>query len=158
MDKNIEDLLRENRPELSRLEFDRIKRRAMRAASSTPRRQIGMRARLMMVAVIALVMASGGGAIALIGGTGGDAAQTQYGGNGANGSNGAPGANGFNGQNGAPGANIVTITIQNTAPLPGSATPTKAHHKQIRVCKRFPHHSAKFHKVFHPRTCWYRFI
>jgi hypothetical protein len=54
---------------------------------------------------------------------------------------------------------VVTITIPANAPLPGSATPTKTKHKQIRVCKRFAHRSVKFHgHVFHPKVCWYRFV
>jgi hypothetical protein len=160
---NLEGRLREQRPELTPVELDRVKLRAMHAARSTPRREISMRARLTMVAVIAIVMASGGGAIALIGGSPGEnAAETQYGTNGQNGQNGQNGANGqngFNGQNGAPGTTtIVTITIPANAPLPGTAKPTKTNHKQIRVCKRFSHHSTKFHHNFHPKVCWYRFV
>ncbi len=122
-----------------------------------------MKARLTAVVAAGMLLASTGGAVALIGPsnllTGGNAAQTQYGQNGNNGQNGMNGQNGFDGQNGQPGTTtIVTITIPAATPLPGSAVPTKAHHKLVRVCKRFPHRSVRFHRVFHPRTCWYRFL
>ena len=129
-----------------------------------------MKARLTTAMAVAALAVSTGGAVALIGpgnlvGNGENAAQTQYGtpgppgANGNNGNNGANGANGQNGLNGTSGTTtVITINIPASAPLPGTANPTKAHHRQIRVCKRFAHRSAKFHRVFHPRTCWYRFV
>ncbi len=125
-----------------------------------------MRARLTTAVAVAVLAASTGGAVALVGPgnlfTGQSAAKAQYGQNGENGQNGQNGMNCQNGENGRNGQNgqstVVTITIPAATPLPGSATPTKAHHKLVRVCKRFPHRSARFHRVFHPRTCWYRFL
>lgn len=161
MDK-IEERLREQRPELTPVELDRVKLMAMRAARSTPRRKSVKRSRLTVALAVAMIASFSGGAIALNGGLNthvGNAANTQYGTNGENGQNGANGQPGQNGQNGAGSqTTIVTVNIPPAAPLPGSATPTKAHHKQIRVCKRFAHRSAKFHRTFHPRTCWYRFV
>lgn len=155
-------MLRENRAVLSPVEKDRIKQRAMRAAATgRPTKGFSMRARLTMVAVVVLLLAFSGGAIALTGGLGGsgNAATAQYG-NGQNGSNGTNGFNGANGQNGAPGSStIVTIYVPVAAPLPGTAKPTPANKKLIRVCKRYPHRSAKFHgHVFHPKVCWFRYV
>lgn len=156
MDK-IEERLREQRPELNPAELDRVKLRALRAVRSTPRRKSVKRSRLTVALAVAMIAVGSGGAIALNGGLMahvGNAANAQYG------TPGPPGTNGLNGANGAPGSNttIVTVNLPASAPLPGSAKPTKTHHTQIRVCKRYAHHSMKFHRTFHPRTCWYRFI
>jgi hypothetical protein len=158
---NLEERLREQRPELNPVELDRIKFRAMRAARSKPRRTV-KRSRLTVALAVAMIAVGSGGAIALNGGLTthvGNAANAQYGQNGENGQNGQNGAPGQNGQGQNTQTTIVTVNIPPAAPLPGSATPTKTKHRQIRVCRRYAHRSVKFHgHVFHPKTCWYRFV
>jgi hypothetical protein len=164
-EEQVARMLREQRPELTPVEKDRLKLRAMRAAHSRSRRA-PVKSRLIVIATVAAMAAGTGGAIALTGGHAGNAAVAQYGSNGENGQNGANGANGFNGNNGANGQNgapgtstVITINIPAAAPLPGTAKPTKKNHTRIRVCKRYPHRSAKFHgHVFHPKVCWIRFV
>ncbi len=149
-EERVARMLRERRPELSPIEKDRLKLRLL--ARSKQRRTM----RPIIVILAALAMTAGtGGAIALTGGSHENAAVAQYG----TGPQGPAGSNGLNGANGAPSTTVITINVAPAAPLPGTATPTKASHKLIRVCKRFPYRSAKFHNhVFHPRTCWYRYV
>lgn len=127
-----------------------------------------MKSRLIVLATAVVMAAGTGGAIALTSGHAGNAAVAQYGcapaqivpaaGCGQNGANGQNGFNGANGQNGVPGTTTITITIPVTTPLPGTAKPTATHHKLIRVCKRYSHYSAKFHRTFHPKVCWARYV
>jgi hypothetical protein len=160
-EERVARMLREQRPELTPIEKDQLKLRAMRAARSRPRRA-PMKRRLIAILTVAVVACSAGGAIAINGGiptTSENAAVVQYGPgpqgppgvNGNNGFNGQNGANGANGQNGAPGT-TTTIVV---GPRPSSHPSPKR--KSVRVCKRFAHRSVKFHgHVFHPKTCWYR--
>ena len=80
LDRDIERLLREHKPEATGLELDRIKTRAMARAKTSPSKEGLMRSRL-VVALLTLGLMAGGtsGVIAAKGGNGkGNASKSQY--------------------------------------------------------------------------------
>src|SRR5919106_5848131 len=78
---DIARLLREQRPELSELELDQVKQRALRRADRTSRKGQSMRSRfaILVMLVAGMLFSATGAGLAIQGSTGnGNAAQEQY--------------------------------------------------------------------------------